>query len=350
MENVAGNKIQERDWITYFWNAMLWGVMLLLIASMVAHTAEAFGSLEKPGYEWRGWLPALTIDGGLLVITYNIPIWQRKGKSTTKLWLGFALFLIVSSFANIDNAMLVATGSHITELGSFAKLDTWQIAKVVLLRALLPTLAAIIAEINSGGGKLDTKVVQLMKQLDEMGQSMKSLSDKLTESETNNETLTSQLKQGEASFRESETKNDELSSEMKQINESMQVLRLELQRSETERNAALERVKRCETENEALTLELEDVKRMKQVTVSSFHSHETVMKRHETVKQDEIPLDDDEKAAVACIINGDSSLKGIAAAIGKSKPSASRLCKSLVAKGVIKKENKTFVIVGVENV
>lgn len=121
-----------------------WLVLVLTLISSVQHVAAMFAA----GDRWGGWVPAVAIDGGLLVTTYHLT--KRRNIA---LLAGFWMFLLLSIFANLNHALEAALGMPVRWQAIWA-LDPWQLAKVGAT-ASPPVLAAMMTEVAVGLSRPD---------------------------------------------------------------------------------------------------------------------------------------------------------------------------------------------------
>lgn len=123
-------------------NGVLWLALILAMAASVNHLAWTFGTVEQPGAEWLGWIPALAVDTGLAALAYTIQQRKRAKRPVAILWYGVAGFAVVSALANFYHALAVE-GFALS--GSFVA-----VAKAVILSATLPAAYIFLGEIVSG--------------------------------------------------------------------------------------------------------------------------------------------------------------------------------------------------------
>lgn len=129
-----------------------WFVLVLTLVSSVQHVAAMFAA----GDRWGGWVPAVAIDGGLLVTTYSLTKQRNLG-----LLVGFWSFLALSVYANLDHALEAAMGMPVRWQAIWL-LDPWQLLKVGAT-ASPPLLAAMMTEVAvklSHGPEVDAPVVR----------------------------------------------------------------------------------------------------------------------------------------------------------------------------------------------
>lgn len=123
-------------------NGALWLALLLTMGASIQHLAWVFGTVERPGYEWLGWIPAVAVDAGLAALAYTIQQRKRAKRPTAVLWAGVAGFAIISALANLYHALAVE---------GVALADTWVMyAKAFVLSATLPAMYIFLGEIVSG--------------------------------------------------------------------------------------------------------------------------------------------------------------------------------------------------------
>jgi len=122
-------------------NAVLWLAYVLAMASSIQHLAWTFGTVEREGQEWLGWVPALAVDAGLAALAYTIQQRKRTGRSTKFLWAGLIGFALISAGANFYHAIF----AH----GVVERPDWMLITKAVVLSATLPALVVYLGEVVS---------------------------------------------------------------------------------------------------------------------------------------------------------------------------------------------------------
>jgi hypothetical protein len=123
-------------------NYVLWLAFILAMAASIRHLAWTFGTVEHPGWEWFGWVPAIAIDTGLAALAYTIQQRKRAKRSVAILWGGVAGFAAVSALANLYHALAVE------EVAVFAGWIVY--AKAIVLSATLPVAYIFLGEIISG--------------------------------------------------------------------------------------------------------------------------------------------------------------------------------------------------------
>lgn len=130
-------------------NYVLWMAFVLAMLSSVQHIAWTFGTVEQPGREWLGWIPAVAVDAGLAALAYTIQQRRKAKRPVVILWAGVAIFALISALANMYHALVVESGG-ITSLAAIGAIDPLLIAKAVFLSATLPALVVYLSEIVSG--------------------------------------------------------------------------------------------------------------------------------------------------------------------------------------------------------
>lgn len=123
-------------------NGALWLALLLTMAASIQHLAWVFGTVEQPGREWLGWIPAVAVDAGLAALAYTIQQRKRAKRPTAILWVGVAGFALISALANLYHALAVE---------GVVLATTWALyAKAFILSATLPAMYVFLGEIISG--------------------------------------------------------------------------------------------------------------------------------------------------------------------------------------------------------
>jgi len=128
-------------------NLALWLAFFLAMIASITHLAWTFGTLESSA--WLGWIPAVAVDAGLAALAYAIQQRKRAKRPTRSLWLGVALFAMISALANLYHALAIESGGNAT-LSALQSLDILQFAKALVLSATLPALVVYLGEIVSG--------------------------------------------------------------------------------------------------------------------------------------------------------------------------------------------------------
>ncbi len=137
-------KIPERQQVL---NWVLWAAFLLAMSASVGHVAWAFGELEFEGSRWAGWLAAIAVDAGLAAIAYSIQQRKRAKRPTWPLWIGVAIFSLISAFANLLHALAARSGA--VTVATFSAVDPLVLFQAVALSASLPVLVLYLGEIVS---------------------------------------------------------------------------------------------------------------------------------------------------------------------------------------------------------
>lgn len=115
--------------------------LLFAMAASINHLAWTFGTVERPGQEWLGWIPAIAVDAGLAAMAYSIQQRRRTKRPVAVLWSGVAGFALISALANFYHALAVE-GIEIPA-GMLA------FAKPIILSATLPAMYIFLGEIIS---------------------------------------------------------------------------------------------------------------------------------------------------------------------------------------------------------
>jgi hypothetical protein len=128
---------------------VLWLAFILAMVSSLQHIAWTFGTVERVGQEWLGWIPAIAVDAGLAALAYTIQQRRKAKRPVAVLWAGVGIFAIISALANLYHALSVEVGGF-TTLAAIGTIDALLIAKAVFLSATLPALVVYLSEIISG--------------------------------------------------------------------------------------------------------------------------------------------------------------------------------------------------------
>lgn len=123
-------------------NYTLWLSFLLAMGASISHLAWTFGTVERPGWEFLGWIPAIAVDAGLAALAYSIQQRKRAKRPVKILWAGVASFALISALANLYHALAVEGVTITTDLIVYAK--------AFVLSATLPAMYIFLGEIISG--------------------------------------------------------------------------------------------------------------------------------------------------------------------------------------------------------
>lgn len=115
-------------------SAALWASYVLTMAASISHVAATFNTLQAPGDEWAGWASAVAVDCGLAALAYAIQQRRRAKRPARSLWAGVLVLAGVSAYANTLHALAVSSAD---------------VAKAVILSAILPLLVVYMGEIIS---------------------------------------------------------------------------------------------------------------------------------------------------------------------------------------------------------
>jgi hypothetical protein len=138
-------------------NGVLWLAFILAMLSSVNHIAWTFGTVEQPGRDWLGWIPAIAVDAGLAALAYTIQQRRKVKRPVAILWAGVAIFALISALANLYHALAVESGG-ITSLAAIGAIDVLLIAKAAFLSATLPALVVYLSEIVSSDDAAVAKI------------------------------------------------------------------------------------------------------------------------------------------------------------------------------------------------
>lgn len=130
-------------------SSVLWLSFLLAMAASIGHLAWTFGTVERAGWEWLGWIPAVAVDAGLAAMAYTIQQRKRSKRPTTTLWAGVVGFALISALANLYYGLSVEA-TVTPELSPVISAVWLQAAKVLVLSATLPIMYIFLGEIVSG--------------------------------------------------------------------------------------------------------------------------------------------------------------------------------------------------------
>lgn len=143
-------RLFDRDIPKIDWRmAVLWAAYIFALVASLQHLAWAFSTLEFPGYQWTGWLPAIAVDAGLAVLAYSIQYRRRTGRPTGWLWAGVGVFAAISALGNLLHAMTVENSGQAVLAATFGQLDGLTLLKAAVLSATLPLLVVYLGEVVS---------------------------------------------------------------------------------------------------------------------------------------------------------------------------------------------------------
>lgn len=156
---------------------VLWLALATVLAASAVHVAGTFSTLEPGGAlpvlarlgPYTAVLAAIAVDLGLIALSWGIGSRKRAepDKTPIDLWVGVAIFFVLSALANFDHALTVvgarvpyAIGAGQTGAAAWADLDRYTRAKVIALSAMLPLLAIYLTRVietaaNEGRVKKD---------------------------------------------------------------------------------------------------------------------------------------------------------------------------------------------------
>lgn len=123
--------------------ALLYVALVLALLSSLKHVAFAFSTVN--GNDWiEAYLSAIAIDVGLLALAAGINRRKSQRRNTTMLWLGVALFSLISVYAN-----WLAGVVHISQLGASVSGLAAFLADLrpILLSSVLPLLVIYLSEV-----------------------------------------------------------------------------------------------------------------------------------------------------------------------------------------------------------
>lgn len=145
MQGVAGVEGGEgvKDKITRMGaiNLVLWLAFVLAMGASIGHLAWTFGTVERPGWEFLGWIPAIAVDAGLAALAYTIQQRKKSRRVTLPLWVGVVGFAVISALANFYHALSVE--------GVVLFPDAIVYIKAAVLAATLPVMYIFLGEIIS---------------------------------------------------------------------------------------------------------------------------------------------------------------------------------------------------------
>ncbi len=119
---------------------ILWIALILALIGSLRHVAWAFASLEAGDMIW-GYVQAVAVDLGIATLAYAIQERKSAGRPVADLWLGVAVFSVISAYANLLHGEVFAAELPIATMWGMAA------ARPVLLSAVLPLLVLYLSEI-----------------------------------------------------------------------------------------------------------------------------------------------------------------------------------------------------------
>jgi hypothetical protein len=122
---------------------LLYVALVLALLSSLKHVAFAFTTVN--GNDWiEAYLSAIAIDVGLLALAAGINRRKSQKRNTTMLWVGIALFSLISVYAN-----WLAGVVHVSQLS--AKVSGFALflanLRPILLSSVLPLLVIYLSEV-----------------------------------------------------------------------------------------------------------------------------------------------------------------------------------------------------------
>jgi F0F1-type ATP synthase membrane subunit b/b' len=137
---------------------LIYAVYFSLLATMLPHTAWAFGMFEQPGLAGAivSWCAALTFEGGLAVLTYKLAKHIETAPKKLNPWRKFAyrylnsysfgmgFCMCVSSLANLAHAVEFGT-----ELAIFVKFNIPFAVYALAFGGVLPLVSLMFARVLS---------------------------------------------------------------------------------------------------------------------------------------------------------------------------------------------------------
>lgn len=137
---------------------VLWLALATVLAASAVHVAGTFSTLEPGGAlpvlarlgPYTGVLAAIAVDLGLLGLSWGVGARKRDkpGETPWDLWVGIAIFAVLSALANFDHALSVLGAAGGTAgAATWVALDWYTRVKVVALSATLPLLAIYLTRV-----------------------------------------------------------------------------------------------------------------------------------------------------------------------------------------------------------
>jgi hypothetical protein len=118
-------------------SAGVWLALVLALAGSLRHVAWAFSTLEH-GDMTAGYIQAIAVDVGLMMLALGIQQRRRQRRRTTVLWIGVTLFSAIRIYANFLFGLV-----HQQDIQA-GPLASW---RPVLLSAGLPLLVLYLSEV-----------------------------------------------------------------------------------------------------------------------------------------------------------------------------------------------------------
>lgn len=122
---------------------LLYVALVLALLSSLQHVAFAFSTVN--GNNWlEAYLSAIAIDVGLLALAAGINRRKAQKRNTTMLWVGIALFSLISVYAN-----WLAGTVHVSQLSASISGLALLLANLrpILLSSVLPLLVIYLSEV-----------------------------------------------------------------------------------------------------------------------------------------------------------------------------------------------------------
>lgn len=124
-------------------------VLLAALAAVLLagldNVADGFADVKKGSPSWMHWGGAVAVELGLFAIGLTLAVLARAGKSTGGLFGGLLVFLLASTFANLDASLESLTGESVT-WSRVATADHWVLLKATLLGGALPLMVLLVIE------------------------------------------------------------------------------------------------------------------------------------------------------------------------------------------------------------
>jgi hypothetical protein len=111
---------------------LLWLSLAATMAASLEHLAWAFGTVEFPGRQWFGWIPAIALESGQLALVHLL----NRSSRQRAIWLSVATFCVISTASNVMHAVAAQTGGNVV-LSTFFETDVLYLIKSILLSGSL---------------------------------------------------------------------------------------------------------------------------------------------------------------------------------------------------------------------
>lgn len=146
-----GNKVWRLE-------TLLDTTLVLALYASLRHVSFAFSTVNG-GNEIESLVSAIAIDGGLVALARGIARQRVKGKQTWPLWLGVALFGLVTTYANWFSGTINQSVISLEPFGIyFGYANSLVDYRAILLSGILPILIFYVTEIRASLEMIKTTI------------------------------------------------------------------------------------------------------------------------------------------------------------------------------------------------